>query len=189
MVERMSSSQNAQKSFWSFWSTSSHRHFRHVQQRPFALQPLFGLSGTAHIIVMSDNGHYSSPDEKREQPTIPGTGNVRVVHEHRDGSIHWSRFLQFVLLSIGVSTVLFLIANLQQQPLESTPKLFKPTTYEIVPGFFAQSLNSTNDATFDFVPLHIHESDLCRLNLISDFWTRTGILIIQVIVGYALPNE
>ena len=137
---------------------------------------------------MSDNGRYSSPDEKREQPTIPGTENVRVVHEHSDGSIHWSRFFQFVLLSIGVSTVLFLIANLQQRPLESTPKLFKPTTYEIVPGFFAQSLNSTNDATFDFVP-HIHESDLCRLNLISDFWTRTGILIIQVIVGYALPNE
>ena len=126
-------------------------HFRHVQ-RPFALQPLFGLSGTAHIIVMSDNGRYSSPDEKREQPTIPGTENVRVVHEHSDGSIHWSRFFQFVLLSIGVSTVLFLIANLQQRPLESTPKLFKPTTYEIVPGFFAQSLNSTNDATFDFVP-------------------------------------
>ena len=29
--------------------------------------------------------------------------------------------------------------------------LFKPTMYEVVPGFFAQSLNSTNDATFDFV--------------------------------------
>ena len=32
-----------------------------------------------------------------------------------------------------------------------SPWLFKPTTYEIVPGFFAQGLNSTNDTTFDFV--------------------------------------
>ena len=33
----------------------------------------------------------------------------------------------------------------------SAPALFKPTLYEVVPGFFAQSLNSTNDTTFDFV--------------------------------------
>lgn len=31
------------------------------------------------------------------------------------------------------------------------PALFKPTTYEVVPGYFAQSLNSTDDATFDYV--------------------------------------
>ena len=29
--------------------------------------------------------------------------------------------------------------------------LFKPTNYEVVTGFFAQSLRSTNDGTFDFV--------------------------------------
>ena len=33
------------------------------------------------------------------------------------------------------------------------PALFKPTTYQIVPGYFAQSLNSTDDATFDYVRL------------------------------------
>jgi len=31
------------------------------------------------------------------------------------------------------------------------PSLFKPSKYEVVPGFFAQSLNGTDDSTFDFV--------------------------------------
>jgi hypothetical protein len=37
----------------------------------------------------------------------------------------------------------------------SAPVLFKPTSYEVVPGFFAQSLNSTKDTTFDFVSPYI----------------------------------
>ena len=33
----------------------------------------------------------------------------------------------------------------------NAPVLFKPTNFEVVPGFFAQSLRSTDDVTFDFV--------------------------------------
>ena len=69
-------------------------------------------------------------------------------------------FLAFVGALI-ITSVLFVPSH--KRTAANLYLLFKPTTYEVVPGLFAQSLNSTDDSTFDFVsssasiPDHIEE--------------------------------
>lgn len=51
--------------------------------------------------------------------------------------------------ALVITSVLFVPSH--ERTAANLYSLFKPTTYEVVPGFFAQSLNSTDDSTFDFV--------------------------------------
>jgi hypothetical protein len=54
----------------------------------------------------------------------------------------------------ALATVLFIIySGSKGNAVALAPLLFKPSAYEVVPGFFAQSLTSTNDTLFDFVIL------------------------------------
>ena len=52
---------------------------------------------------------------------------------------------------LATAGFLLLSASFHNQVAVDISLLFKPTTYEVVPGFFIQSLNSTDDANFDFV--------------------------------------
>lgn len=61
------------------------------------------------------------------------------------------RFIATLFVSAFLATVFFLIVSDSTNATAPLPTRFKPTRYEIVPGFFAQSLNSTDDVTFDFV--------------------------------------
>jgi hypothetical protein len=66
----------------------------------------------------------------------------------------------YTALFLGFFSVLatFSIFLLSRCTNESTivhaPVLFKPISYEVVQGLFAQSLNSTNDTSFDFVTFY-----------------------------------
>ena len=61
-------------------------------------------------------------------------------------------FLIAIFSALATVSILLFSDTFLGTPTPTTaPELFKPTTYQVVPGFFAQSLNSTNDATFDFV--------------------------------------
>ena len=51
----------------------------------------------------------------------------------------------------------------------NVPRLFKPTSYGVVHGVFAQSLNSTDDAAFDFVDTTSRQPLILRQKAISDF--------------------
>lgn len=61
-------------------------------------------------------------------------------------------FLIAIFSALATVSILVFSDTFLRTPTPTTaPGLFKPTTYEVVPGFFAQSLNSTNDETFEFV--------------------------------------
>ena len=57
---------------------------------------------------------------------------------------------------VTISLLVFSDTFLATPTSTNTLRLFKQTKYEVVPGFFAQSLNSTNDVTFDFVWTHFY---------------------------------
>jgi hypothetical protein len=60
-------------------------------------------------------------------------------------------FLIAVVSVFTTSSFLFLSSAFDGGGTIHVPTLVKPTTYEVVPGYFAQSLNSTDDTTFDYV--------------------------------------
>jgi hypothetical protein len=55
-----------------------------------------------------------------------------------------------------ISILVFSDTFLATPTSTNTLRQLKPTKYEVVPGFFAQSLNSTDDVTFDFVWTHFY---------------------------------
>jgi hypothetical protein len=64
------------------------------------------------------------------------------------------RTLLVALVSVFATfSFLFLSSAIDGGGTIHAPTSFKPTTYEVVPGYFAQSLNSTDDTTFDYVAL------------------------------------
>jgi hypothetical protein len=69
------------------------------------------------------------------------------------GPCRKQRYQTIIIASFSaLATLLFLFyGSFRGNAAVLAPSLFKPTSYEVVPGFFAQSLNSTNDTIFDFV--------------------------------------
>jgi|SRR5277367_3612657 hypothetical protein len=66
-----------------------------------------------------------------------------------------SRTLLLALFSVFATfSVVSFSSVIDDRVIVHVPSLFKPTTYEVVPGFFTQSLNSTDDTTFDYVAPH-----------------------------------
>jgi hypothetical protein len=55
-----------------------------------------------------------------------------------------------LVVFLAGASIWFVSSRISILPTNS-PRLFKPTSYDVVPGFFAQSLNSTDDGDFDFV--------------------------------------
>jgi hypothetical protein len=91
-------------------------------------------------------------DRKRSTDALVGqydTGfNVRCWRRRK------VRTLLIAVVSVFTTfSFLFLSSAYDEGGTIHVPALFKPTTYEIVPGYFAQSLNSTDDDTFDYVGL------------------------------------
>jgi hypothetical protein len=64
-----------------------------------------------------------------------------------------------ILSSILAIVFIFLCQCSDKIPSVQGPSLFRPTAYEVVPGFFAQSLTSTNDSLFDFVTSFVHHAN------------------------------
>ena len=91
-------------------------------------------------------------DRKRSTDALVGqhdTGfNVRCWRRRK------VRTLIIAVVSVFTTfSFLFLSSAIDGGGTIHAPALFKPTTYEVVPGYFVQSLNSTDDATFDYVGL------------------------------------
>ena len=62
------------------------------------------------------------------------------------------RCLRTISMSVFATlAILLLFTTHGTQVTVNGPTRFRPTTYETIPGFFAQSLNSTDDEAFDFV--------------------------------------
>lgn len=76
----------------------------------------------------------------------------RRVYE-RHGFAGGKRFRRTITMAIlSLFATLACVVTFSRRAIAGGPGLFAPTSYQVVPGFFAQSLNSTNDSTFDFVP-------------------------------------
>jgi hypothetical protein len=103
---------------------------------------------------------------------------------------HCLHAISRVILSVlATLAILLLFTTHGTLVTVNAPTLFKPTTYETVPGFFAQSLNSTDDETFDFVLTQFTPSTNDRQNRISDFWMTMARLTTPVIGGFAFNRE
>jgi hypothetical protein len=65
------------------------------------------------------------------------------------------RYQTIIIAFFGALATVFFIfySGSKRNAVALAPSLFRPNAYEVVPGFFAQSLNSTNDTLFDFVIL------------------------------------
>jgi hypothetical protein len=81
------------------------------------------------------------------------------------------RFIATLFVSAFLATFFFLIVSDSAKATARLPTRFKPTRYEVVPGFFAQSLNSTDDTAFDFVlhpiPLTIFRASRTSVSLMK----------------------
>lgn len=80
--------------------------------------------------------------------------NGRRVYEGKHGWCGGRRVQRTITMAILSLLATAAVLLLSGRVSVGVPGLFTPTSYEVVSGFFAQSLNSTSDATFDFVRSH-----------------------------------
>src|SRR5579862_709399 len=95
----------------------------------------------------------------------PRSSSEKHAAEERRGLVYERHGFNFIggkrvqrTLTISLLSLLATIACVvlfSRRKVVGVAGLFTPTSYEVVPGFFAQSLNTTDDITFDFVPLLI----------------------------------
>lgn len=100
-------------------------------------------SACSHSIHL--NGHHLDNKNAGEVHSI-----VYVLLRVRRRVLH--NFLIAIFSALATVSILLCSDTFLGTPTPITASgLFKPTSYEVIHGFFAQSLNSTNDTTFDFV--------------------------------------
>ena len=122
---------------------------------------------TKHLIASLPLPNPPSSNRPSHKKQLKGPRGVLETQQAR-GSIRVStpskRTITIALLSFLATTAcISLFSTFGEKPVSSIPRVSVGFTsieseaeyvyeYEVVPGFFAQSLNSTDDATFDYVP-------------------------------------
>jgi hypothetical protein len=122
-------------------------------------------------------------DEEHPSDVERGAGSyIRKSARSLRRRIIWTTLASFLI-------TYFLFSSVGRTSRNHVPALFKPTKYEVVSGFFAQSLNTTDDSTFDFVSARALLLMTNRLNPILGSLTRREISTIQVIDGFDLQPK
>ena len=114
------------------------------------------LSGSALLQTLRRMSHNLSMQQIR--PSLEKRSNFYNETSSgyvRTGSLfrHRRRLRPLFIALVGalaVASILAVSPRVQEPTAADKPKLFKPARYEVVPGFF-QSVNSTDDTTFDYV--------------------------------------
>lgn len=133
----------------------------HKQLPPPPIQP---LESSQLLTEVNECDDHEMPDGDCIHSNLINTSqkwssDVNCSHNGDSNHLCWGQRRKVRTLSLALLAVLatffflfFLSSTIDgQRPKTYTLVSVKPTKYEVVPGFFAQSLDSTNDTTFDYV--------------------------------------